>query len=203
MAAAERCQLDEAIHMLRRDLEARSPAQESGRMLAEQLVAQGQFKDAWQAFREHFLADPPFDAFELKQGWGGSFPFYPYLISNLVKEIEFTGIQYNSQFYKSPEIQHRADKWNAMVTRVDGRRFAELGSVADTLSSEWFKDLDDFSKLRVLVYYAVRNSPLIHRNADSRASQDDLREIEAALHLSPQAEAIWARVTAGHLEGPL
>src|SRR5207249_3420392 len=192
-----------AIHMLRRDLEARSPAQESGRMLAEQLVAQGQFKDAWQAFREHFLADPPFDAFKLKQGWGGSFPFYPYLISNLVKEIDFTGIQYNSQFYKSPEIQHRAAKWNAMVTRVDGHRFAELGSVADTLSSEWFKDLDDFSKLRVLVYYAVRNSPLIRRDADLRASRDDLREIEAALHLSPQAEAIWARVTADHLEGPL
>src|SRR5207302_7200652 len=31
-AAAERGQLDEAIHMLKRDVEARSPAQESGRM---------------------------------------------------------------------------------------------------------------------------------------------------------------------------
>jgi S1-C subfamily serine protease len=204
MAAAERCQLDEAIHMLRRDLEGRSPADESGRMLAEYLVADGKFKEAWQAFRKHFLADPPFDAFKLKQGWGGSFPFYPYLISNLVKEIEFTGIQYDSQFYKSPEIQHRADTWNAMVIRVEGRRCAELGSVADTLSSDWFNNLDEFSKLRVLVYYAVRNSPLIRRDANVRPSLDDLQEIEAALHGSPQAEAIWRRVTAdNHLDYPL
>jgi hypothetical protein len=189
-AAAERCQLDEAIHMLRHDLEGRSPAEESGRMLAEYLVAQGKFQDAWQAFREHFLAEPPFDAFELKLGWGGSLPFYPYLISNLVKEIQFTGIQYDSQFYKSPEIQRRAAMWNSMVTRVDGRRLAELDSVADTLSSEWFTELDEFSKLRVLVYYAVR-----HEDLPSSQIVDNLREIEAALHLSPQGEAIWARAT--------
>ena len=168
-------------------------------MLAEYLVAQGKFNDAWQAFREHFLADSPFDAFGLKQGWGGSFPLDPYLISNLVKEIEFTGIQYESQFYKSPEIQRRTDKWNSIVTRVDGRRFAELGPVADTLSNEWFKRFDDFSKLRVLVYYAVRKSSLMSHGTYRQYGihwsdaewRDDLREIQAALHLSPQAEAIW------------
>ena len=36
-------------------------------MLAEYLVFAGRFADAWLAYREYFLTEPPFDAFDLKQ----------------------------------------------------------------------------------------------------------------------------------------
>jgi Trypsin-like peptidase domain len=206
IAAADHGNLEEAIRMLRRDLKDRSSSHWSGGILAEYLVCQGKFDDAWRAYGEHLLCAPPFDAFELRQRWLGS-----YDVSRALMDI-VEGIDLSVEFQKIPEILRRTDEWNQQVSIVDGREMKTLGSLTETLSSNWFKQLDDLEKLRVLYYYRVTRPDDEETESYSRTGKvrdaDTLvrrqEEFTSALQTSKDAEAIWARATADHhLDPPL
>jgi hypothetical protein len=188
IAAADRGNIDEAIRMIRRDLERRSASSSSSRYLGDDLVYAGRFDDAWQAYREHFLGEPAFDAFELRQ-------------SSPWMELELVvggGPGAWAEFDNFPEIRRHIDEWVAMTGTVNGLQLEDLGQVSETLSSDWFKQLDDFSKLRVLYYYGYTR-PRDHEGPDLAKQVD---EFTAALHTSKEAEAIWARATAKHSIDP-
>lgn len=197
IAAADHGDLDEAIRMLRRDLRARSPSHWSGALLAEYLVCQGKFDQAWRAYKEYLLSDRPFDAFEFKQGLN--------IVQDAtggVKDV-VGGIDLSLEFKAFQEILQHLDEWNDQITKVGGREFKTLGSMSDTLSSTWFKQLDDLDKLRVLYYYRVTRPN--EEEAESYSRTGELRETETliqqkeefttTLHTSPQAEALWTRAT--------
>lgn len=206
-AAADRGNLEEAVRMLQRDLKNRPRSHYSGGILGVYFVAQGKFDDAWRAYREHLICEPPFDAFELQQRWSGMSYNTSHFLSDLVE-----GIDLSVEFKNLPEILRHVDEWNEQVTRVGGREFKTLGSMSDTLSSGWFKELDDLDKLRALYYYRVtrphdeeiesysRTGKV--RDPDTLVRQEE--EFAAALHTAPDAEGIWARATADHhLDPPL
>ena len=123
------------------------------------------------------------------------------------------GIDLSIEFKDFPEILHRIDEWNSTVAVVNGRRLVELGSVVDTLSNDWFKMLDDFSKLRVLYYYYSarpheKEMEYYQRTGrkvrDSQELANERAEFQAALATSKRAEEIWSRATADHhLDPPL
>lgn len=197
-AAADRGNLDEAVRMLRRDLKDRPPSHFSGGILGVYFVAQGKFDDARRAYREHLLSDPPFDAFELRQRWSGLSYNTSHFLSDLVE-----GTDLSLEFKSFPEVLSHVDDWNEQITRVGGRKFDTLSSMADTLSSNWFQQLDDLDKLRVLYYYRVTRPH--DEEVESYSQTGEVRSVEtlvrqeeeftAALHTSPEADAIWTRAT--------
>ena len=126
--------------------------------------------------------------------------------------VVYEGINLSIQFQRFPEVLRRIEEWNSKVNTVDGRQLQKLGSATDTLSSEWFKQLDDLSKLRVLFYYNYprrREQKLEHyartgKFPDAEYYVGKQEEFTAALHTSKEAEVIWARATADHrLDPPL
>lgn len=128
--------------------------------------------------------------------------FLSYLVEGMDLSIEFKNF---------PEILRRVDEWNEQVSRVGEREFKTLDSMSDTLSSNWFRQLDDLDKLRVLYYYRVtrpheEDTEYYIRNNDVRERDlvKEQDEFTAALNNSPEAEAIWSRATADrHLDPPL
>lgn len=207
IAAADHGHLDEATRLLMRDLKGRPRSRWSGGMLAEYLVASGKFDDAWHAYAEHLLTEPPFDAFELSQRWLSITK-----ISSALSDI-VEGLDLSIEFKDFPEILHRIDEWNSTVAVVDGRRLTELGSPASTLSSDWFKKLNDLSKLRVLYYYysARPNEKQMEyyqrtggKVRDSQELANERTDFAAALAISKDAEAVWTRATLDRqIEPPL
>lgn len=207
-AATDRGNLEEAVRLLRRDLRDRSLSHYSGGTLGVYFVAQGKFHDAWHAYREHLICDPPFDAFELRQKWSGMAWNTSHFLRDLIE-----GVDLSIEFKNFPEILRRVDEWNEQVTRVGGREFQTLGSITDTLLSTWFKQLDDLDKLRVLYYYRVTRAsdekaefysrtPEVRNSAQFLVRQEE--EFNAALHKSPEAGAIWTRATlARNVDPPL
>jgi hypothetical protein len=198
IATADRGNIAEAIRMLRRDLEGRSLSNWSGGILAAYLVCAGRFDDAWQAYREHFLTDAPFDAFELRQSWPGLTGVVDNAWSNVVE-----GIDFSVEFQKFPDILQRLDEWNAKVNTINGREFKALALLADTLSSDWFKQLDDLSKLRVLFYFRITRPHdeeleyygRTQKVFDTETHVREQDEFTAALHTCREAEVIWTRAT--------
>src|SRR5207253_2122850 len=89
-AAADRGNLDEAVKMLRRDLKERPSSHYSGGLLGVYFVAQGKFDDAWRVYRDHLICDPPFHAFELRQGWSGLSYSTSHFLSDLVEGIDLS-----------------------------------------------------------------------------------------------------------------
>jgi hypothetical protein len=129
--------------------------------------------------------------------------FLSYLVEGMDLSIEFKNF---------PEILRCVDEWNEQVTRVGEREFKTLDSMSQTLSSNWFRQLDDLDRLRVLYYYRVtrphdEEAESYSRTGKVRDAETLVRqqeEFEAALHRSPQAETIWTRATADHhLDPPL
>ena len=129
-----------------------------------------------------------------------------HFLSDLVE-----GVDLSVEFKNFPEVLRHVDEWNQQVTAIGGREFKTLGSMSDTLSSSWFKQLDDLDKLRVLYYYRVtrpheEDTEYYIRNNDVR-KRDLVREQDeftAALNNSPEAEAIWSRATTDRsLDPPL
>jgi hypothetical protein len=120
------------------------------------------------------------------------------------------GIDLSMEFKKFPEILRYVDEWNEQVTRVDGRQFKTLGSMPETLSSSWFNRLDDLDKLRVLYYYRVtrphdEEAESVSRGGGVRSAETLVRQQEeftAALHASPDAEALWTRATLNRQREP-
>jgi len=204
VSAGDRGDFDEAINLLTRDLERRSRSTWSGALLAEYLVFKGRFDEAWRAYRDYFLAAPPFDAFTLTQNRdvNGS----PVKLDITERMGGIAGLP------ESPEIVRQIREWNAGASIVSGRRLDTLGSLTETLSDEWFNKLDDFAKLRVLLYY--RYTRYLDDIAEYRAgtgkfpdSEYTVRkqeEFTTSLRTSKEAEAIWTRATGDHhLEFPL
>ena len=206
-ATADRGNFDEAIRMLRRDLRDRPPSHFSGGALAVYFVAKGKFDDAWRAYREHLIGDPPFDSFKLRLGWSGMSYNTSHFLSDLVE-----GVNLSVEFKDFPEVLRHVDEWNEQVTKVGERDFKMLGGMADTLSSSWLRQLDDLDKLRVLYYYRVTRPhdeevESYSRTHEVRSAETLVRQQEeftAALHTSPDAEAIWTRATLDrHIDPPL
>jgi hypothetical protein len=205
IAAADHGNLNEATRMLRRDLRDRSPSHWSGGILANYLICQGKFDEAWNAYREHLLCDAPFNAFELKQNWG-----LPYGSRALMDVVE--GIDLSIEFKNFPEMLRHVDEWNEQATRVGGREFKTLGSMADTLLSSWFEQLDDLDKLRMLYYYRVtrphdeklEDYGRTGKIPDPETLVRQEEQFTTALHTSKDGGAIWARATVDHhLDPPL
>ncbi len=197
-SAADRGNLDEAVRMLRRDLKDRPASHYSGGLLAVYFVAQGKFDDARRAYRAHLVGDPPFHPVELRQRWSGMSYNTSHFLSDLVE-----GVDLSVQFKKFPEVLRHVDEWNQQVTAVGGRDFTMLGTMGDTLSSSWFRQLDSLDKLRVLYYYRVtrphdEEAESYDRTGEVRDSDTLVRQQEeftATLHTSPDAETIWTRAT--------
>ena len=206
-AAADRGDLDEAVRMLRRDLKDRPASHYSGGLLAVYLVAQGKFDDAWRVYRAHLVGEPPFDPVELRQRWSGMSYNTSHFLSDLVE-----GIDLSVEFKNFPEVLRHVDEWNQQVTAVGGRDFKMLGTMGDTLSSSWFRQLDSLDKLRVLYYYRVTRPhdeeletySRTHKVRDSDTLVRQQEEFIATLHTSPHAETIWTRATLDRgIEPPL
>jgi hypothetical protein len=206
-AAADRGNLDEAVRMLRRDLKDRAPSHYSGGLLGVYFVAQGKFDDAWRGYKDHLVRDAPFDAFELRQRWSGMSYNTSHFLSYLVE-----GMDLSIEFKNFPEILRRVDEWNEQITKVGEREFKALDSMSETLSSNWFRQLDDLDKLRVLYYYRVtrphdeeaESYSRTGKVRDAEALVRQQEEFTAALHTSSEAETIWTRATIDHhLDPPL
>lgn len=83
--------------------------------------------------------------------------------------------------------------------------------MTETLSSDWFKQLDDLDRLRVLYYYRVTRPHDEETEYDQRTGSAPTRdlvkpedEFAEALRTSKEAEAIWTRATAdSHIDPPL
>ncbi len=207
IAAADRGNLDEAVRILRRDLKDCPASHYSGGLLAVYFVAQGRFDDAWRVYRAHLVGDPPFDPIELRQRWSGMSYNTSRFLSDLVE-----GIDLSVEFKDFPEVLRHIDEWNQQVTAVGGRDFKMLGTMGDTLSSSWFRQLDNVDKLRVLYYYRVTRPhdeefetySRTHKVRDSEALVRQQEKFIATLHSSPDAEMIWARATLDRgIEPPL
>lgn len=205
-AAADRGNLDEAVRLLQRDLKDRPASHYSGGLLAVYFVAQGKFDDAWRVYRAHLSGDPPFDAFELRQRWSGMSYNTSHFLSDLVE-----GVDLNVEFKNFPEVLRHVDEWNQQITAVNGRDFKMLGTMDDTLSSSWFRQLGSVDKLRVLYYFRVTRphdeDMEYYAQYDKVRERDLVKEQEkftAALNKSPEAEAVWTRATLDRqIEPPL
>jgi Trypsin-like peptidase domain len=196
IATADHGNIPEAIKLLRRDLNGRSASYGSGRLLAEYLVCIGKFDDAWQAYREHCLADPPFNAYDLSQRSIG-------LSQGSLAWSDFAqGIDFSVEFQKFPDILLRVDDWNAKLGVIEGQRLKGLRVLEETLASDWFKRLDDLSKMRVLFYYRYTRPHDEELEYHERTQQflgpetrvQHQEAFQAALHTVPEAEALWNRV---------
>jgi tetratricopeptide (TPR) repeat protein len=214
IAAADRGALDEAVRMLRRDLKDRSPSRFNSIALAEYLICQGKFDEAWRTYREHLLCEPSFDAFELRQGWSGEHDIGAEENNQMSRALMdvVEGVNLSVEFKNFPEILRWVDQWNEQVTKVDGREFKLLGPMTETLFSNWFNQLDALDKLRVLYYYRItrpRDEEIqsYSRTGKVRDAETAIRrrkEFGIALHTSPEAEALWTRATLErHIDPPL
>ena len=199
LAAGQRGELDEALTLFRRGLRARSASSGTGRLLAQHLVFAGRIEDAWTAYRAHFSGEPPFDAFELSDGWslfGTVSPAHVHISDGMNEE----GEAFKKQFGRFPTVIAHVREWNAAVKTVAGRRLAELPSFRETLASEWYRRLDDFEKLRVLLYYRhVRSTEQddVHFERTGKFPKHDPvqeeADFDAALKDSPTASRVWTK----------
>lgn len=196
IAAGDRGDIDQAVQLIRRDLRGRPLSRWSGAMLGKYLVFAGRFNDAWQAYSDYFLTDASFDAFEIRQRRG--------IMQTGLAALEIVeGIE-PPDAKKFPEVVQHIAEWNRSVNRVQRRDLQTLGSVKETVSSDWFEGLDDFSKLRVLLYYHFarpRGKDLEHFNRTGKVlslheQTDQREEFEAALKTSKAAETLWERTMA-------
>lgn len=183
IAAGDRGDIESAIRLVRRDLDGKSPTHWAGAMLAKYLVFAGRFADAWGAYRDYLLGEPAFDAFALRQGRGEMALMNAWY--DIGVEIPIPDRQ------KFPEVARHVAEWNATLNTIQGRDLRSLGRLAETLSSAWFKELDDFSKLRVLLYYRF----IRPKERDNWISADEWKEFDTALEISDGAETLWKRAT--------
>ena len=199
LSAGQRGELDEAIALLRRGLRDRSASSWTGALLAQHLVFAGRTEEAWNAYRAHFSAEPPFDAFELRDGWSHSgtiSPAHSHISDGMNEESEL----FKKQFGRFPNVIARVREWNAAVKIVAERRLAQLPPFRDTLATVWFNDLEEFEKLRVLLYYRhVRSTEqdIVHWERTGKSPEHDVvkeeADFNAALKEFPLAAKVWTR----------
>ncbi len=110
------------------------------------------------------------------------------------------GEAFKKQFGRFPTVIAHVREWNAAVKTVAGRRLAELPSFRETLASEWYRRLDDFEKLRVLLYYRhVRSTEQddVHFERTGKFPKHDPvqeeADFDAALKDSPTASRVWTK----------
>lgn len=196
--AAERGNVEEAITLLRRDMKGRAASCWSGALLAQHLVFAGRIDDAWRAYEQHFQGPTPFDSFELRDGWSsGPVTFAQLHISD---GMDADGDLFTKQFGRFPEIRARVREWDFAIKSVAGHALSELGSMSITVTGPWFKELTEFEKLRVLLYYKYVRPDEQHSAEYQRTGKfpeidavKESAEFDAALKQSSPAASVWER----------
>lgn len=200
LEAAEKENFNAAITLLRADIGNRPNSCWSGALLAQHLVYAGRFDEAWVAYEKYFSGPPPFDAFNLKQGWsdGGA----SVALFHICEGMNTDGPGFRQQFGRYPSVIANAKKWNELVKTVDGRRLKGIDSLSTTLSSQWFQSLSRFARLRVLAYFRyVRpdEQRIAHYQKHGQFPPlDPLKEIEdfeKALDGSPKGQELWNEIS--------
>ena len=208
-AAADRGKFEEALSLLRNDLKSRPASCSSGALLADFLALSGKSDEAWKAYSAHYSAPNYFDAFAItKQARvkrnGDS------TVMNLFKwAFSVEGLRLHG-FRNQPLVLENARQWNEQAATVEGRRFTDLPSLKEVVTSKWFESLSRLSRIRVLYYFHF------FRAWDSE--QDQLQKFGAipkrdysaewaeflnSLDASPEARALWDEISSGEEINPL
>lgn len=208
-ASADRGKFEEALSLLRNDLKSRPASCNSGALLADFLALSGQSDEAWKAYAAHYSAPNYFDAFAITKKArvkiNGDLT-----VMNLFRwAFPVEGLRLHG-FRNQPLVLENARQWNEQAATVEGRRFTDLPSLKEVVTSKWFESLSRLSRIRVLYYFHF------FRAWDSE--QDQLRKLGAipkrdysaewaeflnSLDASPEARALWDEISSGEDINPL
>lgn len=207
--AIERGELEHAIALLRADVGSRPLSCWSGALLAQQFVYSGRIAEAWQAYDSHFAVPPPFDAFQLRSGWGGfgGLSFAQMHISDGLSENPLS--KANAQYAKIQSVMRNAERWNEQITVVEGRKLSDLASLKETLLSDWFARLSRLSRIRVLTWFAYvkpdrEQTAYLQKHGSLTGFDFNRGEVfDKVLATSPAALQLWEEISTNKEVGPL
>ena len=199
--AAEQGELDKAVALLRSDLERRAASARSGSLLGEFLALSGRFEEAWAAYDKHYSGAGWFDAFEVKRkplvSEGNDLA-----LNDLVKQgFSVDGLRTHG-FANHPAVLENARRWNDQAALVDGRRFTELATLNEVVSSDWFRKAPRLSRIRTLYYFRSTRpwdeELAFAQKAGDFPKRDYAKEraaFENALSISSDVRKLWEEIT--------